>query len=86
MPYQIKKTETLIVVKQLLREIREKQGLTQQSVRRATGIHIARFENNENDLKLSTLLALLEHYGLSMSDFFKLLEKRERSLRRKKRS
>ncbi len=84
MPDQIKRTETLLIAKKLLREIREKHGITQQDVRRQTGIHIARFENNENDLKLSTLRVLLDHYQLTMSDFFRLLEKRERSFRRKK--
>lgn len=71
----------------LLKEIREKDGRIQQEV--STDIfndikynfHLGRLETNGGNMRISTLFELCKTYGVPLSQFFQLLEKKYPSLK-----
>lgn len=58
-----------------LKALREEKGISQEDLYNETDIHIGRIETGKNNLSVSTLSALCEHFGLSLAEFFKKMEK-----------
>lgn len=52
------------------KNIREKQGLTQEQVFNDTGIHVGRVETWKTNLSISTIDQLCRYYGLKLNEFF----------------
>ncbi|MEL1240361.1 helix-turn-helix domain-containing protein [Flavobacterium flavipallidum] len=77
---QVKNEQLLVAVKQVLKELRAKTGLTQEQVannikvHKDLSIHIGRNETGNQDMTLSTLYELCEYYKLPISEFFKKVE------------
>lgn len=73
MPKEIDK-ELLSKVILYLKQVREKQSLTQEVVFYDTGIHIGRIESGKFDLTLTTLKKLCNYYDITMYSVFRKLE------------
>lgn len=77
---QIKNEQLLAAIKQVLKELRAKTGLTQEQVannikvHKDLSIHIGRNETGHQDMTISTLYELCEYYKLPISEFFKRVE------------
>ena len=54
-----------------IKQIREKNGITQEVVFYDTGINIGRIERGERDISLTSLKAICEYFDISVQDFFK---------------
>ncbi|WP_299896727.1 helix-turn-helix transcriptional regulator [uncultured Aquimarina sp.] len=50
--------------------MRHEKGLTQEDVYNDTGIHISRIERSKVNITVSTLSALCDYFGITLSDFF----------------
>ncbi|CAG2532844.1 Helix-turn-helix domain-containing protein [Maribacter dokdonensis] len=70
----IKDKELLTSISIVLKELREKESLTQQNVKDDTGIHIGRIETTRNDPSSSTIFELCKYFKISLSEFYKRLE------------
>jgi transcriptional regulator with XRE-family HTH domain len=57
-----------------IKELREKEGLTQEDVFNDTGIHVARLETGKRDFSVSTLEKLCTYFDITFVDFFKGLK------------
>lgn len=71
----IKNTKLLQKIGIVLKELRAKNDLTQDQVYTDTNIHIGRLETATRNCSVSTLAALCEYFGVSLSEFFKKVEK-----------
>jgi transcriptional regulator with XRE-family HTH domain len=84
---QIKNERLLSAVKQVLKELRAKTGLTQEQVannikaNKDLSIHIGRNETGNQNMTVSTLYELCEYYKLSISEFFKRVEEVDKGLK-----
>lgn len=78
---QIKNSILLDGTAILLKQLRAAKKLSQQEVSTDTGIHIGRLETGEHNFSLSTLYALCEYYGISLSEFFQRLENIDKKLK-----
>ena len=58
----------------LLRQLRVEKKLSQNDVSAITDVHIARIENSQQDITLSTLKSLCDLYEMSLENFFLRLE------------
>lgn len=58
----------------VLKGFRVAENLTQSEVYHDTGIHIGRIESFKIDITVSTLLAICNYYGVSLTDFFRKVE------------
>jgi len=54
-----------------IRKIREKAGITQESVAYDTNLHMSRIESGKANITLSTLSTLCKYFKISIQDFFK---------------
>jgi transcriptional regulator with XRE-family HTH domain len=54
-----------------LKMLREKKGVSQETVYHETDIHIARIEAVKVNISVSTLSRLCNYFGISLSEFFK---------------
>ena len=68
---QIRNQELLLQIALKLKKLREKNGVSQEELYNATDIHIARIETGKVNISISTLSALCDYFGISLSDFFK---------------
>ena len=59
----------------VLKELRSRENLTQDRVYIDTGIHIGRLETATRNCSVSTLSALCDYFEISMSEFFRRVEK-----------
>lgn len=59
----------------VIKELRDKKGLTQEAVYNDINIHIGRIETAKANLSVSTLSKICEYFNVSLSDFFKKIEK-----------
>lgn len=64
-------TKFIKLVVERIKEIREKQGITQEVVFYDTGINIGRIERGERDISLSTIKAICEYFEVPVHDLFK---------------
>jgi transcriptional regulator with XRE-family HTH domain len=68
---QRRNTILLSKVASRIRQLREEKGISQDSFFIETDIHIARIESGRSNVTVSTLSAICEYFGISMTDFFK---------------
>ena len=54
-----------------IKQLREEKGISQDSFFIDTDIHIARIESGRSNITVSTLSAICDYFGISLSDFFK---------------
>lgn len=76
---QIRNEKLLHQIAIRLKELREKKGVSQESVYIDTDIHIARIETAKINLSVSTLSKLCEYFGVSLIDFFAGIEKSKKT-------
>ena len=70
---QIRDDKLLKQISGKLKHLREKKGVSQQEIYNETNIHIARIESAQANISVSTLSKLCDYFGISLSDFFKLI-------------
>lgn len=68
---QRKNTILISKIASRIKHLREEKGVSQDSFFIETDIHIARIESGRSNITVSTLSAICEYFGISMSDFFK---------------
>lgn len=84
---QIKNIELLSAMRIVLKELREKTGLVQESVitdiveSKGVTINLARVETGTGNISPSTLFLLCEYYKISLSEFFQRVENRNSVLK-----
>ncbi len=71
---QIRDNKLLQKIAIAIKELREKEELTQEDVYNDTNIHIGRIETARANLSVSTLSALCKYFKVSLSDFHKKVE------------
>lgn len=71
---QIRDIKLLQKIAIAIKELREKEELTQEDVYNDTNIHIGRIETARANLSVSTLSALCKYFKVSLSDFHKKVE------------
>jgi len=71
---QIRDTKLLQRIALVIKELREKEELSQEDVYNETNIHIGRIETSRANLSVSTLSALCKFFKISLSDFHKKVE------------
>ena len=62
-------------VNEELYQLRIECEMTHEKAYKSTRINVARIENSDRDITLATLGRLCELYGLSISEFFRRLNK-----------
>jgi len=84
---QIKNIELLTAMRIVLKELRAKTGLVQESVitdileSKGVTINLARVETGTGNISPSTLFLLCEYYKISLSEFFKRVENKNSLLK-----
>jgi transcriptional regulator with XRE-family HTH domain len=68
---QLKNEALLQEIAKELKRLRRIKGVSQEDVFNDTEIHIGRIETGKTNISISTLSALCNYFGLSLSDFFK---------------
>lgn len=71
---QIKNPTLLLSISQRIKELRSKQGVTQEVFYNDTNIHIARIEQGQLNVSVSTLSVICKYLNISLSDFFLFLD------------
>lgn len=71
---QIRDTRLLQKIALVIKELRDKKGLTQEDVYNETNIHIGRIETAKANLSVSTLSSLCKYFKIKLSDFFEMIE------------
>lgn len=61
--------DLLLNLAKKLKELRQKNNLTQEQVLFDTGIHIARIEQGKRNISYITLCHLADYFGVELSDF-----------------
>ena len=54
-----------------IKQLREDKGISQEVFYIDTDIHIGRIESGNSNITVSTLSAICEYLGITLSDFFK---------------
>jgi transcriptional regulator with XRE-family HTH domain len=72
---QVRNKELLWKIAERIRGLREERGLSQEKVYNETDVHIARIETAKVNISVSTLSKLCEYFGVSLTEFFKKIEK-----------
>jgi transcriptional regulator with XRE-family HTH domain len=81
---KIKNKELLTSISLAFKELRAKEGLTQQNVKDDTGIHLGRIETTTNDPSSSTIYELCKYFKIPLSEFYQRLEEINPKLKIKK--
>ena len=63
--------ELLLKIAKKIKQLRENKGISQEMFYIDTDIHIARIETGKLNITISTLQAICDYFGVSLSDFFK---------------
>ena len=71
---QLKNEELLHKIVVQIKLLREERSLTQEDVYNDIGIHIARIETGKYNVSISTLLAIVQYFELSLQQFFKAID------------
>ena len=69
-----KQRKNIILVTKIanrIKQLREEKGVSQDSFFIDTDIHIARIESGRSNITVSTLSAICDYFGITLSDFFK---------------
>lgn len=59
-----------------IKEIRKTKKVTLEVFYFDTGIHLARIEQGKQDITISTLSKICNYFGISLSDFFKVVDEK----------
>ncbi|GLU45108.1 helix-turn-helix domain-containing protein [Allomuricauda sp. NBRC 101325] len=81
---KLKDKELLTAISLAFKELRAKEGLTQQNVKDDTGIHLGRIETTTNDPSSSTIFELCKYFKIPLSEFYQKLEEINPKLKIKK--
>lgn len=68
---QRKNTILISKIANRVKQLRIEKGISQDSFFIDTEIHIARIESGRSNITVSTLSAICDYFGISLSDFFK---------------
>lgn len=71
MSKQRKNTILVSKIANRIKQLREEKGISQDSFFIDTDIHIARIESGRSNITVSTLSAICDYFGITLSDFFK---------------
>ena len=71
---QIRDTKLLQKIAIIIKQLREKEKLTQEDVYNDINIHIGRIETAKANLSVSTLSALCKYFKITLSEFHKKVE------------
>lgn len=58
--------------------LREQQKVTLETFYFDTGIHLARIEQGETNITVSTLSQICQYFNISLIDFFALIEEQKK--------
>jgi transcriptional regulator with XRE-family HTH domain len=58
-----------------IRQLRDQNGITQEVFYNDTGINIGRIERAKRDISLTTIESICKYFGITITDFFKVIEK-----------
>ena len=72
---QRKNPELIRKIAEVLKALRRAKGVTQETVYRETGIHIARIENGSVHPAVTTIFELCQYFEIATSKFFLLVER-----------
>jgi transcriptional regulator with XRE-family HTH domain len=75
---QLKNERLLLRIALVLKELRTHHGLRQEEVYKETNIHIGRIEACKSNVTVTTLFELLKYFRINMSEFFEMVERREK--------
>jgi len=70
MSKQRKNTILVSKIASRVKQLREEKNISQELFYIDTEIHIARIETGKSNITVSTLLAICEYFGVSLSEFF----------------
>lgn len=73
-PWEMKNTSFLKYIAKKTKQLREAKGISQNDFFNDTGIHLGRVESADRDISVSTLKAICDYFGISVSDFFRELK------------
>ena len=62
-----------------LKMLRERKNVTLETFYFDTGIHLARIEQGETNITVSTLAQICRYFSISLKDFFTLVEQLNKS-------
>ena len=68
---QRKNSILVLKIANRIKQLREEKGISQDSFFIDTDIHIARIESGRSNITVSTLSAICDYFGITLSDFFK---------------
>ena len=68
---QRKNTILVSKIANRIKQLREEKGISQDSFFIDTDIHIARIKSGSSNVTVSTLSAICDYFGITLSDFFK---------------
>jgi len=71
---QIRDTKLLQKIAIVLKQLREREELSQEDVYNDINIHVGRIETAKANLSVSTLSALCKYFKISLSEFHKKVE------------
>ena len=66
--------ELLSDIANALKTLRARQNVTLEAFYFDTGIHLARIEQGETNITVSTLAQICRYFNISLKDFFSLVE------------
>ena len=72
---QLKDDVLLKSVALRVKSLREELNISQEQFYNETDIHIGRIETGRNNISISTLSSICLYFNISLSDFFKKVEK-----------
>jgi transcriptional regulator with XRE-family HTH domain len=75
----IRDKKLIKAIAQTFKKLRKEKNKTLADVFFDTSIHIARIETNNREASISTINKLCKYYGLTLSQFFKDVEKNLKS-------
>jgi transcriptional regulator with XRE-family HTH domain len=71
---QIRNIKLLKDIAIVIKQLREAKDVSQETVYNEINIHIGRIETAKANLSVSTLAALCDYFGISLSEFLKRVE------------
>lgn len=67
---QLRNEALLRQIAQRIKELREKNFLSQEELYLDTNINVARIESEKTNISISTLEALCRYFGITLKEFF----------------
>jgi transcriptional regulator with XRE-family HTH domain len=71
---QIRNDKLLERIALRIKELREKNFLSQEEIYLDTNINVARIESEKTNISISTLEALCRYFNITLKDFFEGIE------------